>query len=267
MSSQNNNSDPHITKQGKLRVLLVTEDDPLYVIEFFKVFFAEYPQDTIDIIGITIVDAFHEPIWKTAGRMLNFYGLVDFIRLGFRFVLAKLLGRSIATVATKHGIELIEANSVNAASYIETASNLEPDVIVSVAAPEIFKNQILNVPRIKCINIHSGRLPVYRGMMPNFWQLLHGESHATITIHEMVEKLDAGGIIATHEFPLHEQDSLDRVIVGTKQEGARLMMKVLGDYASNNIKVTPIDMQDASYFSFPTNKDVRKLRKCGHTML
>jgi methionyl-tRNA formyltransferase len=104
-------------------------------------------------------------------------------------------------------------------------------------------------------------------MMPNFWQLLHGETHATITIHEMVEKLDAGGIIATHEFPLHEQDSLDRVIVGTKQEGARLMMKVLGDYASNNIKVTPIDMQDASYFSFPTNKDVRKLRKCGHTML
>ena len=267
MSSQKNSSDAHTTKHNKLRVLLVTEDDPLYVIEFFKVFFAEYPRDTIDIIGITIVNAFHEPIWKTASRMLNFYGLVDFIRLGFRFVMAKLRGRSIGAVAAKHGIELIEADSVNAERYIETVTNLKPDVVVSVAAPEIFRKPFLDVPKIKCINIHSGRLPVYRGMMPNFWQLLHGESHATITIHEMAEKLDAGGIIATHDFPLKEKDSLDRVIVGTKQEGARLMMKVLHDFANNTVEVTPLDMQDASYFSFPTNKDVRKLRKRGHTML
>ena len=179
----------------------------------------------------------------------------------------KLRGRSIGAVAAKHGIALIDADSVNAASYIETASSMEPDVVVSVAAPEIFKKPFLEVPRIKCINIHSGRLPVYRGMMPNFWQLLHGESHATITIHEMAEKLDAGGIIATHDFPLLEKDSLERVIVGTKQEGARLMMKVLNDFANNTVEVTPLDMQNASYFSFPTKKDVRKLRKRGHTML
>lgn len=267
MSSKKTNTDPHPEEHDKLRVLFVTEDDPLYVIEFFKVFFVEYPRDRLDVIGITIVDAFHEPIWKTANRMLNFYGFIDFIRLSFRFVLAKLRGRSIGKVAVDHSIDLIDAKSVNATSYINMATDLSPDVVVSVAAPEVFKKPFLDVPKVKCINIHSGRLPVYRGMMPNFWQLLHGEPHATITIHEMAEQLDAGGVIATHDFPLRTHDSLDRVIVGTKQEGARLMMKVLVDYANDAVQVTPLDMQNASYFSFPTSKDVKALRERGHTML
>ena len=162
---------------------------------------------------------------------------------------------------------MIDTKSVNAPSYIDLTAGLAPDVVVSVAAPEVFKKPFLDVPKIKCINIHSGRLPVYRGMMPNFWQLLHGEPHATITIHEMAEQLDAGDIIATHEFPLRIKDSLDRVIVGTKQEGARLMIKVLVEFANDAVKITPLDMQNASYFSFPTNKDVKALRKRGHSML
>ena len=104
-------------------------------------------------------------------------------------------------------------------------------------------------------------------MMPNFWQLLHGEPHATITIHEMAAKLDAGGIIQTLEFPLKEKDSLDRVIVGTKQEGARLMIDVLTSIGKGKLDATPLDMSNASYFSFPQPKDVKALRKRGHTML
>jgi len=266
-SSQHDTTNHHNASQDRLRVLFITEDDPIYVIQFFRVFFAEYPQERLDVIGITIVEAFHEPMWKTASRMLKFYGLIDFIRLSFRFVGAKLRRQSIASLANQCGIELIPAQSVNAKPYIQTAEQLVPDVVVSVAAPEIFSRDMLDVPRMTCINIHSGQLPVYRGMMPNFWQLLHGEASATITIHEMAEKLDAGGIIATKDFPLRKKDSLDRVIIGTKQEGARLMVQVLLDYADGNINISPLDMSNASYFSFPTKKDVSELRQRGHTML
>ena len=260
-------TNPVETPHVPLRVLFVTEDDPLYVIQFFRRFFADYPHENIDIIGITVVDAFHEPIWKTAWRMFRFYGLIDFLRLSLRFIGVKLKGHSISREASAAGIALIPASSINDPSYIEKITTLCPDVIISVAAPEIFRANILAAPTIKCINIHSGRLPVYRGMMPNFWQLLHGEPHATITIHEMAEKLDAGGIIATKEFPLKEHDSLDRVIVGTKQEGATLMIEVLTDIGKGNLQSTPLDMSSASYFSFPTPKDVRSLRRRGHTML
>ena len=66
---------------GPLRVLLVTENDPLYVRQFFDVFFAELPRDRVDLVGVTVSRAFHEPLLKTARRVHRFYGTVDFLRL------------------------------------------------------------------------------------------------------------------------------------------------------------------------------------------
>lgn len=251
----------------KLRLLFVTEDDPLYVIRFFEVFFEEFPRDQIEIVGVSVQDAFHEPITKTAKRMLRFYGPVDFVKLCFRYVGVKLRGDSIAKLAERKGLPVVPCGSVNDPAYIETAKALRPDVIASVAAPEIFKKDIIAVPTISTINIHSGRLPVYRGMMPNFWQLLHGESHAEVTVHEMVEKLDAGGVLGTLAWPLKEHDSLDRVITGTKQDGARLMIDVLLKMKRGEAQAKPLDMSEKKYFSFPQPKDVKQFRQRGHRML
>src|SRR5215212_2000289 len=146
----------------QLRVLFVTEDDPLYVIRLFEVFFREYSPKTIDICGVTIDRPFHEPPWKTLRRMQGLYGTVGVMRIGSRFVRARLSRRSIASLAAERSIPMIPASSVNAPEYLETVRRLSPDVIVSVAAPEIFRPGILSIPRLGCINIHSGRLPRYR---------------------------------------------------------------------------------------------------------
>lgn len=251
----------------RLKVLFITEDDPLYVIRFFEVFFAEYPRDEFNICAITVADVFHEPIWKTAWRMLRFYGMIDFMRLSLRFIRVKLSGRNITSLAEDAGIESLPTASVNAPGYVDKVRNLKPDVIVSVAAPEIFKADILSVARLRCINIHSGRLPRYRGMMPNFWQLLNGEPCATITVHDMVSRLDAGDVLGTREFPLRERDSLDRVITHTKQEGARLMIDVLQRIAGEEIAPVALDMGEAHYYSFPKPADVKTFRRRGHRML
>ncbi len=251
----------------KLRLLFVTEDDPLYVIRFFEVFFDEYPKDRIEIVGVSVQEAFHEPIWKTARRMLRFYGPIDFVRLCFRYVGVKLRGDSIARLAAAKGLPLVPCGSVNDPEYIERVRAIAPDVVASVAAPEIFRKGILGVPALGCINIHSGKLPVYRGMMPNFWQLLHGEKHAVVTVHEMVEKLDAGGVLGTLEWPLEAKDSLDRVITGTKRDGARLMMDVLLRMKRGEAVAVPLDMSEKKYFSFPKSVDVKAFRKRGHRML
>ncbi len=251
----------------KLKLVFVTEDDPLYVIRFFEVFFDEYPTDQIEIIGVSVQEAFHEPKWKTAKRIFNFYGSIDFFRLLARYFKVKLRGDSIVKLAQAKGLPIVECGSVNDPEYIAKLEALEPDIVASVAAPEIFKKGILGVPKLGCINIHSGRLPIYRGMMPNFWQLLHGEKHAVVTVHEMVEKLDAGNILGTIEWPLKENDSLDRVITGTKQDGARLMMDVILKLKAGESKSTPLDMTNKQYFRFPQSKDVKAFRKRGHRMI
>lgn len=252
---------------ARLKVLFVTEEDPLYVIRFFDSFFAEYPHDELEICGITIDRAFREPIGKTFRRMYGFYGPWQVLRLGFRFIGARLRGRSIKALACAAGVPIAPTSSVNAKDYIERIRSMAPDVVVSVAAPEIFRREFLSVPRLGCINIHCGRLPAYRGMMPTFWQMLKGEPAITITIHAMAEKLDAGDILATHTFAIKQHDSLDRIITGTKRQSATLLLRVLHDIRTGHVQRTPMDMRKAGYFSFPSRKDVREFHKRGHRLL
>ena len=251
----------------RLRVLLITEDDPLYVIRFFEVFFREYPRDALEVCGITIDRPFHEPPWKTLRRMLGLYGPLGVVRMGGRFIRARLSGRSIGKLAAEQNIPMLPTHSVNAPDYLEQVRRLAPDVIVSVAAPEIFRKEILGIPRLGCINIHSGRLPVYRGMMPTFWQMMRGESAITVTVHEMAPKLDAGGILGTISVPVASKDTLDRLITVTKQEGARLVIDVLNRIRLGQAKPVPVDMSGASYFSFPKPEHVREFRQRGHRLL
>jgi methionyl-tRNA formyltransferase len=251
----------------KLRVFFVTEEDPLYVIRFFDIFFAEYPSEEIDISGITIDRPFHEPLWETMRRVRVLYGFGGFFRQGLRFTTARLRGRSIEAVAASAGVPIVTTRSVNRPEYVEQVRAIAPDVIVSVAAPEIFRRELLRIPRLGCINIHSGRLPTYRGMMPTFWQMLRGEPAVTITVHRMAERLDAGDVLATRYFAIKTSDSLDRVIKGTKCEGARLLIEVLRDLRADRAQSMPLDMKQASYFSFPKPEDVRAFRKRGHRLL
>lgn len=252
---------------GKLRVLFITEEDPLYVIRLFEVFFQEYPTDVIEVCGITIDRPFHEPPWKTLRRLMGLYGPLGVARIGTRFLRAKLSGHSIAGLASERSIPMYPTGSVNAPGYLDQVRRLAPDVIVSVAAPEIFRKELLRIPPLGCINIHSGLLPVYRGMMPTFWQMLKGEPAVTVTVHEMAEKLDAGGVLETATVPIAPQDSLDRVITITKQEGARLLIRVLLKIRSNQAVATSLDMKGAGYFSFPKREHVLEFRKRGHRLL
>ncbi len=104
-------------------------------------------------------------------------------------------------------------------------------------------------------------------MMPNFWQMLHGEAEATVTVHEMAERLDAGDVLATAAVAVRPRDSLDRVIRETKRQGARLVIEVLQQIAAGEARPQPVDMSDAAYFSFPGPRDVKAFRKRGHRLL
>jgi methionyl-tRNA formyltransferase len=80
-------------REGGLRVLFITEDDPLYVVEFFDSFFDADPRERIQVAGITVSRAFNESRLATARRVLRLYGVVDFLKLAARFARAKLRRR------------------------------------------------------------------------------------------------------------------------------------------------------------------------------
>lgn len=254
------------TDGSPTKLLVVTSDDPIYVIEFFQVFLEELPQ-TFTLEAIAVVRPFRESVLASFRRISRMYGLTGAVRQAGRFMAAKASGRSIAALADDKRIRVIRTGSVNDPAFVQSVRSMQVDIIASVAAPERFGPELLALPPLGCINIHSGRLPRYRGMMPTFWQMQQGEPNVTITVHHMADKLDAGDVLATSIFPLRARDTLDRVIRETKREGARLIIRTLNELRDGCSRPTPLDMREASYFSFPRQSDVRLLLRRGHRLL
>lgn len=136
---------------------------------------------------------------------------------------------------------------------VDTLKRINPDIIVSVGAPVIFKKEVLEIPK-HTLNVHNGLLPKYRGHFGTFWELYNGEEKSCITIHKMEEKVDSGDVIALECLPVK---SLLNLLIEKKYRGGILLSRVLQEGTFNKIERSG----ESNYFNFPTLKDVLKFRK------
>jgi methionyl-tRNA formyltransferase len=259
-----------------VRIVIATQEDPFYLPPALDAFCAARRGD---VVGIIILPAFNERMGETAGRLYEFYGPVDFVRLGLRFAAAKLADRvnevrpltrpySARDVARRHGITVYTPAKINAPEFVAVLRDtIRPDLLVSIAASQVLRQRVLEVPRLGCINLHSAPLPRYQGMMPNFWTMVHGEREAFVTIHEMVEKLDAGDIILQRPVPILPGDSLHDLMVRSKVIGVQVLLEAVEQLARGTAERRPMEAAQATYFSFPRRADARKLRQMGRRLL
>jgi methionyl-tRNA formyltransferase len=267
--------------QALLTVVIITQEDPLYIPHFFRSFCRMLPANAgrITVREVVIQPSFGESKLQLAKRMLGFYGWVDFLRLFVRYARQKwlsLLERlglreepvSIAGICRKHGIAVRTEADINREAFIQHIPKAAVDLIVSVSAPQIFQRAVLEAPRYGCINIHNGRLPDYRGMMPNFWQMRNGEQHSTTTIHTMARKLDSGAVVWEEVTPIRPGMTLDALIRETKEKSADALWRVLGDLAQHQSFTILRQIEGSgSYYSFPKIHDALQLRAKGHALL
>jgi methionyl-tRNA formyltransferase len=259
-----------------MRFVLVTQDDPFYLPSALDAICTARQND---IAAIIVLPAFNEKLSLTARRLFDFYGPVDFLRLAGRFAWAKcanLLNRitpftkpySAADVARRHNIAIYYIAKINAAETVSLlAETIRPELIVSIAASQIFRAPVLKLPAHGCINLHSAPLPRYQGMMPNFWAMVSGEKETAVTVHYMVEKLDAGDILIQRSVPIHPTDSLHDLMIRSKQYGVQAVLDAISQIEQNTTSTRPIDSTQATYFSFPKRSDAQRLRAQGHRLL
>ena len=265
----------------KLRIIFFTQEDPFYV----KVFFEEFLKTSgklDEIEGIVISKPLGRRSKVRLGlEMYGLYGLVDFLRMGIRYAYAKSMGAllvrssgvgnkgkgyTISQLGRGYGLNVIERSDLNSSEFIKMIGGYGPDLFISVASPMIFGEKLLAVPRLGCINIHSAPLPWYRGMLPNFWQLYHGEKEAGITVHRMDRGIDTGDVIIQKYVPIESGDSLSDVIRKSKRLGARMMIEVIEQFRHGRVTYRTLGGK-GSYFSFPTRRDVMEFRRRGFRML
>lgn len=256
-----------------MRIVFITQDDPLYAAVFFKEFMnAEWPVD-LHVCAIIVLDPMNKrSVSQLAVQMLKFYGLPGFIRQGIRYLVQIVgekagIGTGIRSLARRRGVVVTRVRNVNRPESLEMLKEMELDLIVSVAASQIFKPALLSIPRYGCINVHSGRLPKYRGMLPTFWQMLNGEPHATVTVHEMVASIDDGNVIFEKDVDIRPDDSLEDLIIRAKRLSALAVLDVVSHWETASANSRPVVQDGRSYYSFPRPEDVRQFRRMGRRLL
>ena len=95
-------------------------------------------------------------------------------------------------------LTIIEGNRLKESLSIETITNLNPDIFISVYFGYILSLELLKIPIKGAINLHPAYLPYNKGANPNVWAIIDG-TPAGVTIHYMDEGIDTGSIIARRE--------------------------------------------------------------------
>jgi methionyl-tRNA formyltransferase len=197
---------------------------------------------------------------------------VNFCRLGVRYAGRTRADRvgiarhSVSSEAEARGVPVDRRESVNTDEFVDRLERRDVDVLLSVSAPEIFEPAVLDAPSWGCINVHTAKLPQYRGMLPTFWALYHGEDEIGVTAHTMVEEIDRGRIVRQTTFPVGTDPTLDDVIERGKRVGGSLAADALGDIADGSVEFRPMD-GEGSYFSFPTVEQRREFQRNGGRLL
>ena len=111
--------------------------------------------------------------------------------------------------------------------FIEEIKKSQPDVICVVAYGKILPKEILEIPKLGCINVHGSLLPKYRGAAPIQWAILNGDKETGITTMYMNEGMDTGDMILKEKVTIGEDETTGELWDRLSKIGGELLVKTL----------------------------------------
>jgi len=159
----------------------------------------------------------------------------------------RLIPTPVKEVAERRGIPLYQPDRASDPGLDKTLSALSPDLFVVVAYGEILKQQLLEIPRVACINLHTSLLPKYRGAAPIQHAVIAGEKETGATVMHMTKKMDAGDIIKQKKVLIDQQDTFGEVQDKLLAIGAPLLYESIIDFSKG---IENRIVQDESLVSF-----------------
>lgn len=110
----------------------------------------------------------------------------------------------IEELCRNNGIKCFNDLKVNSPGTIAAINDESPDLLIVSSFNQIFSKQLIEIPKLGCINFHPSLLPLYRGPCPEQSVLLNGEKETGITVHYIAQKIDAGNILLQKKIPIDE---------------------------------------------------------------
>ena len=152
--------------------------------------------------------------------------------------------------AVKLGLPVIQPTKLKGSEELQEIIALNPDLIITAAFGQLLPKELLEVPRLGCINVHASLLPAYRGGAPIHQAIIDGQDKTGVTIMYMEEKLDAGDIISQSEISIGHLDDTGILFDKLSEVGSNLLKETLPSIISktnNRVK------QDESQVTFAKN--------------
>ena len=164
---------------------------------------------------------------------------------------------SVAELARRHDIETIMPADANDPAIVARIAALQPDFLFSFYYRQMLKPALLATATRGAYNMHGSLLPKYRGRVPVNWAIIHGARETGATLHAMVEKPDAGAIVAQQAVPILPDDTALDVFNKVAVAAEMALDRVLPDLVANRAAHRPIDLKSGSYFGGRKPEDGR----------
>ncbi|MGN1297180.1 MAG: methionyl-tRNA formyltransferase [Clostridia bacterium] len=140
----------------------------------------------------------------------------------------KMVASPVKEFAMEKGLKIYQPLKVkNNEEFIKEIKALDPDVICVVAYGKILPKEILDIPKLGCINVHGSLLPKYRGAAPIQWAVLNGDKTTGITTMYMDVGMDTGDMILKEEVEIGEDETTGELWDRLSEIGGKLLVDTL----------------------------------------
>ena len=140
--------------------------------------------------------------------------------------------------------------------FIQTLRDMQPDVIVVVAFGQILPKEILDIPRLGCVNVHASLLPKFRGAAPIQWSIIDGEEVTGVTTMLMDVGLDTGDMLLKAEVPMDPKETGGSLHDKLAAVGGELLEKTLIGLEAGTIVPEKQDDSQAGEYARMLDKEL-----------
>ena len=170
----------------------------------------------------------------------------------------KLIPSPVKEFAIEKNLKIYQPLKVrNNEDFIGEIKSLNPDVICVVAYGKILPKELLDIPKMGCINVHGSLLPKYRGAAPIQWSVLNGDKETGITTMYMDVGMDTGDMILKEKVKIGEDEPTGELWDKLSKVGAKLLVETLEKIERG---IAPREKQGEDFTLAPMlSKDMAKI--------
>lgn len=168
----------------------------------------------------------------------------------------QLIPSAVKKVALNYDIPIWQPKQIKKAKKTLSAlKNTQADAFIVVAYGQILSSEILEMPKLGCINVHGSILPQYRGAAPIQWCLYNGDRQTGITTMLMDEGLDTGDMLLKDYTDISLLDNAHEIAAKLASQGANLLIETLQKLEKKEIQAITQNDSEATYASLINKED------------